>query len=208
MASSDASATPSRWPLVAAVLATLSCGLAIAVFAAMLDGYSHADHPLGWLGGRGLSGASAYNLMAYLLPGVLLATVAWQQRRRLEEPAGYTARLGCWLMLLSALAFAAKGLLPLDLEELDAGASRGHAAAWMLWWIAFVSGGLLLWWGLRRLPAAQWFARLGLLAAMVFPLVALFLPGVVAPGYAQRLALAVWLLWWLLAAARLSRASA
>lgn len=198
-----------RLPLWLAVAATASCLGAILGFAAVLDGYSHASHPLGWLGGRSLPGATGFNLLAYVLPGLLLAVVGWRLRNTLPTDAPVAARLGSWLVLLSALAFAAKGLLPLDLEELDAGASRGHAVAWMLWWMAFVPGTLLLWLGLRRLPGRRGWARTCLVAAIVFPGIALFLPLLLAPGHAQRLALLAWLGWWLLAAARrLSRGEA
>lgn len=194
-----------RWPLSLAWLALASCVLAIAGFAAALEGYSHAGHPVGWLGGRGLPGASAFNLLAYILPGVLLALVAWCWREGLPATAGIGARLGAWLMLLSALAFAAKGVLPLDLEELDAGASRGHASAWMLWLIASVTGMWLSWLGLRRRPGQAGLARACLSGGILFPAATLLLPGVLAAGHAQRLALLLWFGWWLLVAHRLSR---
>lgn len=197
-----------RFPLWLALAATASCLGAILGFAAVLDGYSHASHPLGWLGGRGLPGAMGFNLLAYVLPGLLLAVVGWRQREALPGDAPVAARLGSWLVLLSALAFMAKGLLPLDLEELDAGASRGHATAWMLWWMAFVPGALLLWLGLRRRVVERGWARTCLGFAVLFPATALFLPALMAPGYAQRLGLLVWLGWWLLAARRLNRGAA
>ena len=37
------------------------------------------------------------------------------------------------LVQLSALAFAAQGVVPLDPEDTDATASRLHVLAWMLW---------------------------------------------------------------------------
>lgn len=197
-----------RWPLLAAALATLSGLASIAGFAALLEGYSHASHPIGWLGGRGLPAATAFNLLAYLLPGLLLAAVAWRQREGLPEAAGWAARIGAWLVLLSTLAFAAQGLLPLDLEELDAGDSRGHATAWMLWWIAFLPGVWMLEPGRRRLPQARgWPWRL-LLGGVAFPFLALLGPLLVAPGFAQRIALACWFGWWLLCAWALSRGAA
>lgn len=194
-----------RWPLAAALLAALSCLVALIVFAAQLDGYRHDAHPIAWLGGRGLPGAGAFNLLAFILPGGLLAAVGWRQREALPAAAGMAARIGCWLALLSALALAAQGLSPLDLEELDDGASRGHAVAWMLWWMAFVPGLLLQWFGLRRLPDQRRWACGCLVVGIAFPLLSLWLPGLLAQGHAQRLGLALWFGWWLLAAFRLSR---
>lgn len=187
-----------RWPFPVAIAAALLCVLAIAVFAAQLDGYRHASHPLGWLGGRGLPGASAFNLLAFVLPGAMLAAIAWQLRDRLPAGVGWASRIGTWLLLLSALAFAAQGLLPLDLEELDAGLSRGHAVAWMLWLLAFVLGAWVFGIGSKR----RWLAALG---GLVLPFTALILPVLIAPGLAQRMALALWFGCWVLLARALSR---
>src|SRR3546814_20130668 len=45
---------------------------------------------------------------------------------------------------LSALAFAAQGLLPLDPRDLEADASRMHATMWTLWWVALLPAAVLL----------------------------------------------------------------
>lgn len=204
----DSRALAARWPLAAAILAAVSCMAALLAFAALLQGYRHDTYPVAWLGGRGLPGAGAFNLLAFILPGALLAAVGWRQREALPQAAGAAARIGCWLALLSALALLAQGLMPLDLEELDDGGSRGHAVAWMVWWIAFVPGLLLQWAGLRGLSGQRGWARTCLAMAITFPLLSLWLPGVLAPGHAQRLALALWFGWWLLAARRLAGGSA
>ncbi len=98
-------------------------------------------------------------------------------------------------MLLSALAFVAQGLLPLDLEDLDGAGSSRHAAAWMLWWIAFGAGGALLALGLRRQPAWTSFAATTLLAAAMVPMCALLLSQLLPAGLAQRIAFAIWFAW-------------
>lgn len=202
------SARGSAWPLLLALVAAAACLTAVLGFAAMLPGYDHAQYPLGWLGGRGLPGATGFNMLGLLLPGGLLAALAVWLRQWLPQQAGFAARLGCWLLLFSALGFAAQGLWPLDLDELDAGASRGHASAWMLWWSAFVAGAALLWLGLRKLPQQAGFARFSLLAALALPAAVLWLPMLLAPGHAQRIALLIWFGWWLLAGRRLSRGAA
>jgi hypothetical protein len=133
----------------AAVVAALLFTGAALVMAARVEGYSHVLHPLALLGAKPLPGAGLFNLLAFVLPGALVAWVAWRLRGMLPAAARWPARIGAQLLLLSALAFALQGVLPLDAGDLDGVRSARHAAAWMVWWIAFATGGLLLARGLR-----------------------------------------------------------
>jgi hypothetical protein len=107
------------------------------------------------------------------------------------------ARIGLTLAQLSALAFAMQGALPLDVRELDGDASRLHALAWMIWWIAFVPAMALLAVGARR---GAGFAAVCLLTGALVPLLAVLAPVGAWVGLAQRLAFAAWFGWWLCAA--------
>lgn len=174
--------------------ALLAAGLflaALAGFGSVLEGYSHATHPPAFLGARGVPGAVAFNVLGFVLPGLLGVLVMAGVRRRLEG-ARWAARIGSWLWLLSASAFAMQGLLPLDPADLDAAASRLHASAWTAWWLAFVPGGLLLALGLA--PAAGWrpLRLTALTGALLLPLLALYAPLGMSVGVSQRLGLALW----------------
>ncbi|MBW3549291.1 MAG: DUF998 domain-containing protein [Proteobacteria bacterium] len=183
----------------AAWIGALLCASAVIGFAAMLDGYLHAQHPLGLLGASGIPRALAFNLLGFVLPGVLLAVTAVALRARLPDTARRSAGIGGWLLAWSALAFAAQGLLPLDPSDLDGAQSRGHATAWTLWWIAFVPGALLLAAGLGRVAAWRMLAMLMAVCAIVVLLLAA-LPPVLVPGpIAQRIALGAWLLAYIVA---------
>lgn len=175
-------------------------GLAMACFAtalllaqAGLPEYSHRVHPVALRGTAGLPWAFAYNLLVFVVPGALLAWAGLRLREVLGS-GGWLARIGIVLVQLSALAFAAQGLVPLDPQDSDATASRLHALAWMLWWIAFVPGALLLAFGARR---GTGFALTCLAAALLVPLLAVFAPIGPWVGVAQRLAFALWFGWWL-----------
>ena len=143
----------------------------------------------------GLPWALAYNLLAFVLPGAALVWAGQRLRHALPD-AGWAARIGIVLVQLSALAFAAQGVVPLDPIDTDATASRLHALAWMLWWITFVSGAVLLALGARR---GIGFTLACLAAALLVPLLAVFAPIGPWVGGAQRLAFALWFAWWLLA---------
>lgn len=165
--------------------------------------YSHRIHPVALRGATGLPGALAFNAGAFLLPGLALAWVA--QRLRMPMPAtGWAVRVGLTLVQLSALAFSLQGVFVLDASGVDVQAMRLHALMWMLWWIAFVPGAGLLALGLRRQRA---FALACVGAGVLVPAIAVLAPVGAWVGVAQRLAFALWLGWWWLAAVVLSRVS-
>lgn len=170
-----------------------------------LPEYAHRLHPVGLRGAIGMPWARAFNLAAFVLPGVLLAWAGLRLRALLAS-CGWLARIGVVLVQLSALAFAAQGLLPLDPQDVDANASRLHVLAWMLWWIAFVPGALLLALGAGRGRRFAWACTA---AAVAVPLLAVLVPIGAWVGLAQRLAFLLWFGWWLVASrAPASRVSA
>lgn len=183
----------------AALLVSACAALAMG---AQLPGYNHLVHPLGLPGARGMPGAGLFNAMVYVLPGAMMALVCWWLRPPASAAGGAT-RVGAALLLWSALAFAAQGLLPLRLDALEAGASRLHMAAWTAWWIAGVSGAALL---AATAPGLRLAMAVGAVVMLAnAPLAGLLLPGPVA----QRLACVAWFVAVAVAASRgLSRGAA
>lgn len=179
----------SRWMMATAWTGALACLAAAAVAGLGLDGYSHALHPLALLGAGGVPGALAFNVAGFIVPGLLAAVVALGLYRALPPAAGWLPRIGARMLLLSALAFAAQGLFPLGLDDLDGPGSGLHASAWLAWWVAFAAGAPLLAMGLRRARAVALAAALVLLAMMLVP------PSLLQQPLAQRVALAAWLAW-------------
>ncbi|MFC5578654.1 DUF998 domain-containing protein [Lysobacter niabensis] len=187
----------------AAAWAALVFVLALAGLSGSVDGYSHLQHPVAWLGAQPLPHATAFNLLVFVVPGLLVAWMALRLRTGLSPPgeaggkalAGWVARIGAQLVLLSALAFALQGILPLDATDLDGARSGRHAAAWMAWWIAFATGCGALAIGLRSDRRWHTTAALSSLAAVLVPACALVLPHLLPAGLAQRLAFALWFAW-------------
>ncbi len=54
-------------------------------------------------------------------------------RRGCRQPPAGRPQVGSQMLLLAGLAFAAMGLLPLDVDDLHGPASQLHASAWMIW---------------------------------------------------------------------------
>jgi hypothetical membrane protein len=180
------------FPRMAAIAAAVLFAASVAGFGAAFDAFSTLSHPVSALGASGVPRASAFNGLAFVLPGLLAAFVAQRLRGRMGG-ARYVARLGVQVLSLSALAFAALGLLPLDSSDLLAPASRAHAAAWTAWWVAFAAGGAMLGVGMHGTPHARrsWQVAECAAAALLFALV---LPGLLPLGLSQRAAFAAWFL--------------
>ena len=183
----------SRWQVLCGWTGAGACLVAVLVGGMRLEDYSHVLHPLALLGAGGVPGALAFNIAGFIVPGALAAVVALGLYRALPAAAGWLPRIGARMLLVSALAFAAQGLFPLDPQDMDGQASGLHAAAWMIWWIAFVAGAPLLASVVPRIRMATLAAAGALLVSMFVP------PSLLDPPYAQRIALAAWLLWMILA---------
>ncbi len=178
---------------------TRFCGpAALAIFvaaaticSAMLDGYSHREHPLALLGAVGIPGALAFNAFAFVLPGLSVALMFWMIRSALPATANWGARIGTQLATLSALAFAAQGLFPLDPDNLGGQANALHALAWTVWWIAFAAAGVLI----AASGPSRGFRRATVVASIAVLALALpSWPGAMA-AFAPRLAFVVWFVW-------------
>lgn len=170
-----------------AALLVFAC--ALFALGAQWPAFSHAQHPVAFAGMRGVDGAWLFNAMVFVLPGAMLSVAALRLRSALPVDARWQPRVGAALLLLSALAFAAQGVLPLDPENLDAGSSRWHASAWMVWWIAFAVGALLY----ARATLRQ---HLVAVAAVVLVLAMSLLARDWLPaGVAQRVAFVAWFAW-------------
>ncbi|GAB3090809.1 DUF998 domain-containing protein [Lysobacter terrae] len=187
-------------------IAAAACVVAVVVFAPAIEGYSHLWHPLALLGAKGAAHGLLFNLLAFVVPGALVAVSALRLRNALTAQAPWLARIGTQMVLLSALAFLAQGLLPLD-GDIDSVASGRHAAAWLLWWLAFATGGGLLALAMHRVQSWQMFAAGSMLAAAMVPMFALFVSQVLMPGLAQRIAIAIWFAWAIVADRRTDRLS-
>lgn len=176
------------------IAAGVCFALALAGFGAALEGYDQRIHPVALLGAAGVPRATAFNLLAFVVPGLLAATVALRRRGGLPARAAMPARLGWTLALLAALAFAAQGLLPLGASGPDAGAGRLHGVAWGLWGIAFAAATLSL--SLDALSARRVLPATGHAVAGVLVFALGWLAGDALPvAAAQRAAYACWFTW-------------
>jgi hypothetical membrane protein len=191
---------------LAGPLAAVIFVAAVVVFGAVLEGFEQTVHPVSLLGATGVNHATAFNMVGYLLPGVLAVIASVRLIVWLSSGASAITRVAAQMMLLGAVAFAAMGLLPLDAGDVENRASQFHAVAWMVWVLAFGTGAVLM--GLAGMlgPAPlRTLSALALGSGVWVLLFALFLEAVLPAAIAQRLALAGWLVWLALSPWLLSR---
>lgn len=158
--------------------------------------FSHASHPVAFAGMRGVPGAALFNGMVFVLPGLLLVLVGGRLRGALPAQARWQPRIGATLLVLSAVAFAAQGLLPLDPEDIDGGTSSLHATAWTMWWIAFATGAVLY----ARASLVEHLVAVG--AVLLVLVIGLYGREWMPAGIAQRVAFCAWFAWYAYAAWR------
>lgn len=179
--------------------------LAVFGFGMRLEGYDQLRHPVSLLGAHGVPGGTAFSMLGFVLPGILAAAAALDLALRMPVTAPRALRVGGQMLLLAAVAFAAMGLLPLDVEDIENRASQYHASAWLLWLVGFSAGALALRLGSARDAAWRPLANLAVGCAL-WSLCSAFLFEIALPvAMAQRLAFLGWLVW-LLGAARLAPA--
>jgi hypothetical protein len=183
-----------RWPWFVGGIAVLSCVGAAGVFGFLHQGYSHLRFPLAVLGAAQVRHATLFNLFAFVLPGAFAACLAIQLRRDLPA-SGWACRIGAQLLLLAAMAFAAQGVVTLDLRHVDDGSTRYHAVAWMLWMVSFICGAVAVAFGTRGHPAWWGYARFGVAMAALSLVSVFLLGGWIGQPLAQRMAYAAWLAW-------------
>ena len=168
-------------------------------FGVALEGYAHRDYPVALLGATGFPRALAFNMLAFVLPGMLAGVTALELRRRLPADAGWPLRIGAQLVFLSTLAFIAMGLFPLDPNDLESQRSQFHGTAWMLWSVAFIPGAVLLGATLLSRPCWSRFAWASLMAAAGLLIAGFVLTDFMPAGIAQRIAFGLWFAWLALA---------
>lgn len=183
---------------------------AVVVAARTMPGYLHARHPIGLLGAGAAPAATAFNLVGYVAAGLALAGFALALEAELmRRGLGRLTRVATGMLLISALAFAAQGLLPLDPHDLDGALSRRHAVAHALALLAWLASTAVLAWTLASLRSLRGAALLaGVLALgagllLAWPATHWLPGGSAAPGWAQRLVLLIYFLWPALLALRL-----
>lgn len=188
-------------------LAGVIFAAALLAFAAATPGYLHAQHAVSLLGADGMAWAGAWNVLGFIVPGLLVMAFAYALALAMRRDAvGFGGRIGLWLLLISGLALAGNGVFAYDPQHPDERAAQLHVAMLTISLLAFLPGVLLLALGAGRRRGWRALGLLGPVVAVamianVTSLTADLLPALrTSPGYALRLTYALYFGWFALAA--------
>jgi hypothetical membrane protein len=164
--------------------ATLLFAAALVFFAAAHPGYEHGTKAVSELGATGAPNALAWNLIGFLLPGVLLALFGLGLGATVQD-----RRTGLYLTL-SGIAFAATAV-PADMESLQSPLSLAHIVASLMVFLFWLPASLRL----LKQPAPELrritiFFLLFAVAAAAIRFTPLLLP-----GWGQRLSFLAYFGW-------------
>lgn len=198
-----------RWTrrgLHAGWLAGVCFALALWILGRMQPGHVAARHAVADLGALDMPHAWAWNLAGFIMPGLMLLLFAFALEAAMQrEQASRIGRIGTGLLMIAALAFAAQGVLPLDLHDLDGAVSRRHVTALVVALLAQMAAAGLISLALLYRPGWRLLSLGGAVLAALLLLVLLFPPQQQPwlqgqAGYAQRLVFGIYFGWFALAA--------
>lgn len=181
---------------------------AVAIFAALRDGYSHLSGTLTELGAVGTPNAVFFNATGVVL-GVLLLAFAVGLHRGIGEGG---SRIGPALLALGGVSIAGASVFPANLEDPEAFTGLMHSIAALIG-VGLIVAPLFLFRRLRGVDAwrdlASYSLWTGVVAVLVVVVFQLLLLGEESPflGAVQRLSDGILLLWVGVLAVRLLRLS-
>lgn len=175
--------------------------------AALRASYSHVVNTISELGAVGTPHATAWNVLGFIIPGVLLAVVGGAIARTANEEPSLSRAVATVLLVVSGLAVAAQGVMPAEMidgvADVTSTSTRAHFISSLVSGAAWAVGALLLVAPMRRNPNWQ---GLYLVSAIlvVLTLVASFaLRGTLPDGLAQRIGNAFFCAWFIVMSLRL-----
>jgi hypothetical membrane protein len=141
-----------HYAAVCGMAAGALCWSAMFVFAALRPSYSHLVNAVSELGAVGSPNALLWNLIGFIIPGVLLA-IAGAAIARSVSPEGWKTT-AYWMFVVSGLAFAGTGVFPAEMRDgsvlVTSASTRGHFVMSLIHGITWVVGAALLVPAMRR----------------------------------------------------------
>ncbi len=185
---------------VMGIVAFVAFWAALAGFGAAHPDYSHSTKAISELGVIGAPHALAWNILGFMVPGVLLAICGSGLALSIDERKG----LLWWTLILSGVGFAGTGLIPAEMHNgsplRTSSLTIGHALMSILSGIAWSIATFVLARRVALNPCWSGTTRVawGLALAGLLGMLARVLPAFeFRPGLAQRVAFATYFSWYL-----------
>ena len=189
----------------AGVLATVVFWSALFVFAAMYPGYTHFHKAISELGAFGAPNAIAWNVIGFIIPGILLAVCGSGVAFRVD---GRRTSI-YWLLIISGLGFSGTGILPAEMQDgspnMESAWTTGHIIMTFLSGLPWVIATAILAFHVKR--SSNWkYLTTTCSILSFFAITSLFINVAASglpylsenPGLAQRIAFAFYFAWFLI----------
>lgn len=163
---------------------------ALFTFGGLDPTYSHATRAVSELGMVGAPHQWAWNIIGFVLPGLLLAWFGLGMARTLEGPGA----IGAVLLCISGTFFAATGVFPADLHERGSFTTRAHIVSSFASLLVWLPAPILIAVSARRqsMRAMMWVSVAGLICVLAG---VVFGRELLSRGFAQRLNFATYFAW-------------
>lgn len=190
----------------AGVLASVVFWSALFAFAALHPDYTHFHKAISELGAFGAPNAIAWNLIGFIVPGILLAVCGGGIAMQVD---GRRTPL-YWLLIISGLGFSGTGVIPTVMQDgspvLESAWTMGHIVMTFISGFPWIIATVILVLHVKRSTAWRQLT-LTCLVLSVFAIASLFvnilsrgLPFLAEnPGLAQRIAFSFYFAWFLIA---------
>ena len=189
----------------AGVLAMVVFWGALFVFAAMYPGYTHFHKAISELGAFGAPNAIAWNLIGFIIPGILLAVCGAGVAIQID---GRRTSL-YWLLIVSGLGFSGTGMIPAEMQDgspfMESAWTIGHIVMTFASGFPWVIATVILVLHVKR--SSYWEKLTTICSGLSFFAIASLFLNIAAselpylsdnPGLAQRVAFAFYFAWFLI----------
>ena len=177
--------------------------------AAFRPSYSHVVNTISELGAVGAPHATAWNVIGFIIPGVLLAVVGAAIARTANTDSSLSRTLATVLLALSGLAVAGQGIIPAEMvngvADITSTSTRGHFISSLISGAAWAVGALLLVGPMKRNPNWQGLHIVSVVLVVLTLFAALTLRGTLPDGLAQRIGNAFFCAWFVVMSLKLIR---
>lgn len=183
--------------------------IASIVLGALRPSYSHAVNTISELGAVGTPHATVWNVVGFIVPGVLLAIVGATIARAANVQRSTSRTLAVAFLALSGLAISGQGLMPAEMAngvaDVTSASTRGHFISSLISGAAWAVGALLLVRPMRRNPMWRGLHIVSVSLVVLTLVASLTLRGTLPDGLAQRIGNAFFCGWFILMSIRLVR---
>jgi hypothetical membrane protein len=179
------------------------------VFGALRPSYSHVVNTISELGAVGTPHATAWNVLGFIVPGVLLAIVGATIARAANVQRSSSRTIATALLALSGLAVAGQGLMPAEMvngvADVTSASTRGHFISSLISGAAWAVGALLLVTPMRTNSTWRGLHIVSVVLVVLTLVASFVLRGALPDGLAQRIGNAFFCGWFVLMSLKLVR---